>query len=77
VERPKQASFGAFGKAVTDLGNAIYRFIDAHKEMELTRYGDILAETDIEWSTDSMRNADASLLDGRTVMAEVAGASVL
>lgn len=54
--------------------NAIYRFIDEHKEMELTRYGDILEKSDIKWDAQSMKHADVSALDGRTVMALLVGA---
>ena len=73
-EHPKQFPFVAYGRTVTDLENAIYRFIDDHKEMELTHYGDILAAAHIEWGSDSMKNADVSSLDGRTVMALLVGA---
>ena len=73
-EHPIQFPFVAYGKAVTELENAIYRFIDEQKEMELTHYGDILAAANIEWGSDSMRNADVSSLDGRTVMALLVGA---
>lgn len=47
-EHPKQFPFVAYGRAVTDLENAIYRFIDEHKEMELTRYGDILVNAGVK-----------------------------
>ena len=47
-EHPKQFPFVAYGRSVTDLENAIYRFIDEHKEMELTRYVDILEEANIK-----------------------------
>ena len=73
-EHPKQFPFVAYGRAVTDLENAIYRFIDEHKEMELTRYGDILEKANIKWDAQSMKYADVSDLDGRTVMALLVGA---
>ena len=73
-EHPKQFPFVAYGRAVTDLENAIYRFIDEHKEMKLTRYGDILGEAKIQWGADSMRAVDVSTLDGKTVMALLVGA---
>ena len=73
-EHPKQFPFVAYGRSVTDLENAIYRFIDEHKEMELTRYGDILEKADIQWDAQSMKQADVSTLDGRTVMALLVGA---
>ncbi len=72
-EHPKQFSFVAYDKTVIDLEQAIYQFIYDHKEMELTRYGEILAASNIEWSSDSMKKADVSVLDGRTVMALLVG----
>ena len=73
-EHPKQLPFVVYGRVLTDLENAIYRFIDEHKEMELTRYGDILGAANIKWDTQTMRYADVSALDGRTVMALLVGA---
>ena len=73
-EHPKQFPFVAYGHAVTDLENAICCFIDEHKEMELTRYGEILGEANIKWDAQSMEYADVSALDGRTVMALLVGA---
>lgn len=73
-EHPKQLSFVVYERAVTDLETAIYRLIDDHKEIELTRYGDILGAANIKWDTQSMRYADVSALDGKTVMALLVGA---
>ena len=42
--------------------------------MELTRYGDILEKANIKWDAQSMKYADVSDLDGRTVMALLVGA---
>ena len=42
--------------------------------MELTRNGDILGAANIKWDTQTMRYADVSALDGRTVMALLVGA---
>ena len=38
-------------------------------EYDPAHYNDILARSGIEWSTESMEGADASKLDGQTVMA--------
>ena len=70
----KSSPFVVYGRAVSDLEKAIYRLIDKHKEMKLNRYGDILRKATIQWSGDSMRKADVSALDGRTVMAMLVGA---
>lgn len=42
--------------------------------MELTRYEEILEQSDIQWGLKSMRRANVSTLDGRTVMALLVGA---
>lgn len=42
--------------------------------MELTRFGDILEKANIKWDAQSMKYADVSALDGRTVMALLVGA---
>ncbi len=73
-EHPKQLPFVVYDRVVTDLETAIYRLIDEHKEIELTRYGDILGAANIKWDIQSMRYADVSALDGRTVMALLVGA---
>lgn len=73
-EHPKQFPFVAYSRVVTDFENEVYRFIEDNQSMELTRYGDILNEVGITWGKDSMRNADVSSLDGRTIMALIVGA---
>ena len=54
--------------------DAIYRFVDEHKEMQLNRYSDILEKANIRWDSASMRDADVSGLDGKTVVALLFGA---
>ena len=73
-EHPIKLPFVVYGRVVSDLEKAIYRFIDEHKEMKLNRYGDILGKANIQWNGDSMRKAAVSALDGRTVMALLVGA---
>lgn len=73
-KHPRQFPFVAYGRAVTDLENAIYRFVEEHMEMGLTRYGDILEKADIKWDAQSMKNADVAALNGRTVLALLVGA---
>ena len=52
-----------------DFDRCVYTFVDGHPEYDLAHYNDILARSGIEWSTESMEGADASKLDGQTVMA--------
>ena len=73
-EHPIQFPFVAYSHVITDLEKAIYRFVNEHNEIELNHYYDILENADIQWNSDSMKNADVSSLDGRTVMALLVGA---
>ena len=73
-EHPKHFPFVAYRPVVRDIEEAVYSFIDQHKDMELTKYNEILREAHIEWGTESMRNADVSSLNGKTVMALLVGA---
>lgn len=73
-EHPIQFPYVGYGPAVKDLMVAIYQFVDEHKEMQLNRYSDILEEANIRWDSASMRDADVSGLDGRTVVALLLGA---
>ncbi|MBQ8935457.1 MAG: hypothetical protein IJ049_03525 [Oscillospiraceae bacterium] len=72
-EHPKQFPFVAYDRVVIDFHHAVYRFIEQHQELELTRYSEILEQANIEWETQSMRNADVTNLDGQTVMALIVG----
>lgn len=66
---PIHFPYVSFGKAMRDFEHCVYAFVDEHPEYELTSYSDILARSGIEWSAESMEAADASKLDGQTVMA--------
>ena len=71
---PIQFPFVNYGRAVIELKKAIHEFEEAHPEYGLTRYRDVLAASDIDWSAESMGNADVSSLDGKTVAALILGA---
>ena len=73
-EHPIQFSFGNYGEAVQGLEKEIYAFEKQHPDFVLNRYNDILNENGIEWGLDSMKTADVSNLDRRTVMALLLGA---
>jgi hypothetical protein len=73
-EHPIQWPFVNYGEAVVHLEKEIYRFDKEHPDFDLKRYGDILNASGIEWSTESMKRADVSSLDGKTVMALLLGA---
>lgn len=73
-EHPIQWPFVNYGDAVVNLEKEIYRFYDEHPDFGLKRYGDILNAGGIEWGMESMKRADVSSLDGKTVMALLLGA---
>lgn len=74
TEGPKQMLFVAYDALAIAIEEAICDFVDAHDEMQLTRYGEILEENGISWGLESMTEADVSHFDGRTVMAFLVGA---
>jgi len=51
----------------------IHTFVDAYPDYGLYRYHAILETNHIEWGMESMWAADVSLLDGKCVMALLAG----
>ena len=73
-EHPFQLPFVIYNPIVTKLVEAIQQFVDDHPDMELTRYREILEQSGIKWSLESMSRADVSKLDGRMVAALLVGA---
>lgn len=73
-EHPIQWPFVNYGETVVNLEKEIYHFDEEHPDFGLKRYGDILNASGIEWGTESMKRADVSSLDGKTVMALLLGA---
>lgn len=69
AEHPLQMPFVNYSEMVHDFIKEVYNFIDIHPEYELTQYKKILDDKSKELGVKSLRNADISLLDGRTVMA--------
>lgn len=68
-EHPIHFPFVDYDRVVDRIWDAIYGFEKNHKDFELTKYSEILEKSDIEWSTQSMKEADVSKLDGQTAMA--------
>jgi len=58
---------------VSNFIDDVYTFEESNKDMELTRYGDILKENGLEWGTDSMKDADVSSLNAQCVLALLIG----
>ena len=70
---PKQFPYVDYNRAVSGFVQEVYRFVEENRSMELNRYRDILNAAGIDWGAASMRNADVSSLDGKTVMAMILG----
>ena len=73
-EHPIQLPFVAYNDLMMHFTEAVHRFTDQYKSMELNRYIAILEQSNIRRDLESMRTADVSVLDGRTIMAMIVGA---
>lgn len=73
-EHPIQIPFVDYSVIVCKFINDVYSFEDNNKDMDLTRYGEILNENGLEWGTESMKNADVSNLNAQCVLALIVGA---
>lgn len=73
-EHPIQMPFVNNSEMVRHFIEDVYTFEEQNKDIELTRYGDILKENGLEWGTDSMKNADVSDLNAQCVLALIMGA---
>ena len=62
-----------YSRVVQDFESAVFRFVDEHPEMRLTDYYGILREAGVRPDSASLKDADASAYDGRTVMALIVG----
>jgi hypothetical protein len=69
-----QMPFVGYSEIVQNFIDDVYTFEESNKDMELTRYGDILTDNGIEWSMESMKNADVSKLNAPCVLALIMGA---
>lgn len=58
-----------YDEAVRNFLGDVMAFVDAHEEMRLTNYYDILEDLGIEPSAEAMAEVDPDDLDGRAVMA--------
>ena len=74
MDSPYILPFVVYRKEISDLEEEIYRFVDSHPEMDVHAYDHVLKEYNIKWSSDSMKKADTSALDGRAVVALLLGA---
>ncbi|MHC1694951.1 MAG: DUF6508 domain-containing protein [Eubacteriales bacterium] len=73
-EHPIQMPFVGYSEMVHNFIDDVYTFEESNKDMELTRYGDILKDNGLEWGTEAMKNADVSDLNAQCVLALILGA---
>jgi CCR4-NOT transcriptional regulation complex NOT5 subunit len=66
--------FVGYSEMVNNFIDDVYTFEESNKDMELTRYGDILKDNGLEWGTESMKNADVSNVNVQCVLALIMGA---
>lgn len=69
IEPPIQMPFVNYAEVVHHFINDIYDFIDDNKDMDLTRYDDILDKSGLEWGSRAMSEADVSGLNTQCIMA--------
>ena len=68
-ERPMQLPFVSYSIAVHKLADDIYKFAKESDEIVPSNYAEILQANGIEWNSDSMIKADASVLDAQCILA--------
>ena len=68
-ERPMHLPFVIYSITVKKLADDIYKFAKESDEIVPGKYADILNANGIEWSYDSMMQADASELDAQCILA--------
>lgn len=74
IEHPIQVPFVNYSEVVNNFVDDVYAFEESNKDMELTRYGEILKNNGLEWDTVSMEIADVSNLNAQGILALIMGA---
>ncbi len=69
AERPIQLPFVIYSITVDKLADDIYKFAKESDEIVPSKYAEILQANGIEWNSDSMIKADASVLDAQCILA--------
>lgn len=73
-KHPMQMPFVNYSEMIYNFINDFNTFNESNKDMELTRYGDILKENGLSWEADSMKSADVSDSNAQFVLALIMGA---
>ena len=73
-ERPYQMPFASYSQEVEAFVRDIYAFENAHRELKLNDYQEILERNGIRWDIRSMTDAPAESLDAECILALLLGA---
>ena len=73
-ERPYQMPFVSYSSEVEAFVRDIYAFENAHRELKLNDYQEILGRNGIRWDIRSMADAPAESLDADCILALLLGA---
>ena len=73
-DHPIHMPYVAYSPVVHDFMTDVYAFVENNKDIELTRYREILEKNGLKWSMASMKQADVSQLDAECVLALIIGA---
>lgn len=74
MEHPKHFPYMADSRLVNQFNVDVHDFVSAHPEWELTHYQEIMKDSGIQWSSESMSGAVIEDLDGRCICALLVGA---
>ena len=73
-EHPIQMPHVNYSKLTRNFIDDVYSFEEAHAEMDLNHYSDILEANGIKWRMDSMSTVSIDSLDAKCVLAMILGA---
>lgn len=74
AEHPIRMPYINYTELVGRFIDDVYRFEENNKDLEMTRYDDILKENGLQWDVQSMENADVFNLNAKCVLALIMGA---
>lgn len=74
AEHPIQIPFVNYSGLVSAFILDVHNCMDENEDMGLNRYREILEKNNIQWETESMKDAKVSSLDAQCIMALITGA---
>lgn len=72
-EHPIQWPFVSYSDVVNRFIEDVYALNEGNPDLKLNQYGEILNMNGLEWSSESMKNADAKTLDPQCLTALIMG----